>query len=235
MTIFTINGPTNGQVTAGSAVNTEVVLGAVGDCTTDQFSITSPGNVGSPIICGFNTGQHIIVDANDQCHEAVFNLGGGGGFSRSWDIKVTQFSCNEELGATHISNQCYKMCIRRQSGFCAICYVPNFADSSTAITSGNQIPGAINLVGGATLPMMVPVVTQNRICGQVFSSVTGNTVAIAYDAAIANMMISICSQTRPFEINFKSSPDEATMPNREDATAPGGIIGFSLNYQQIPC
>ncbi|XP_059086991.1 uncharacterized protein LOC131883520 [Tigriopus californicus] len=169
MTIFTINGPTNGQVTAGSAVNTEVVLGAVGDCTTDQFSITSPGNVGSPIICGFNTGQHIIVDANDQCHEAVFNLGGGGGFSRSWDIKVTQFSCNEELGGpegclqyftgpsgtissfnfpttaamigattTHISNQCYKMCIRRQSGFCAICYVPNFADSSTAITSGNQ-------------------------------------------------------------------------------------------------
>ncbi|XP_059087107.1 uncharacterized protein LOC131883612 [Tigriopus californicus] len=98
-----------------------------------------------------------------------------------------------------------------------------------------SIPGAINLVGGATLPMMVPVVTQNRICGQVFSSVTGNTVAIAYDAAIANMMISICSQTRPFEINFKSSPDEATMPNREDATAPGGIIGFSLNYQQIPC
>eukprot|EP00094_Tigriopus_californicus_P012585 TCALIF_12169-PA protein Name:"Protein of unknown function" AED:0.29 eAED:0.29 QI:0/0.5/0.66/0.66/0/0.33/3/6/149 len=98
-----------------------------------------------------------------------------------------------------------------------------------------EIPGAINLVGGATLPMMVPVVTQNRICGQVFSSVTGNTVAIAYDAAIANMMISICSQTRPFEINFKSSPDEATMPNREDATAPGGIIGFSLNYQQIPC
>lgn len=32
--------------------------GALGDCTNDQFSITSPGNMGSPIICGFNTGQH---------------------------------------------------------------------------------------------------------------------------------------------------------------------------------
>ena len=31
---------------------------AVGDCTTDQFSITSPGRFGSPIICGTNTGQH---------------------------------------------------------------------------------------------------------------------------------------------------------------------------------
>ena len=30
----------------------------VGDCTTDTFSITAPGNVGSPVICGFNTGQH---------------------------------------------------------------------------------------------------------------------------------------------------------------------------------
>ena len=31
---------------------------AIGDCTTDQMSITSPGKVGSPIICGTNTDQH---------------------------------------------------------------------------------------------------------------------------------------------------------------------------------
>lgn len=31
---------------------------AIGDCTTDQLSITSPGKVGSPIICGTNTDQH---------------------------------------------------------------------------------------------------------------------------------------------------------------------------------
>lgn len=36
--------------------------GAVGDCLTDTFSITSPGNIGSPLICGFNTGQHSNVD-----------------------------------------------------------------------------------------------------------------------------------------------------------------------------
>ena len=35
------------------------ILGAsIGDCTTDTFSISSPGNIGSPVICGFNTGQH---------------------------------------------------------------------------------------------------------------------------------------------------------------------------------
>ena len=32
--------------------------GAIGDCTTDSFSVSSSGNVGSPVICGFNTGQH---------------------------------------------------------------------------------------------------------------------------------------------------------------------------------
>jgi len=29
----------------------------LGDCTTDAFSITSASG-GTPVICGFNTGQH---------------------------------------------------------------------------------------------------------------------------------------------------------------------------------
>ena len=32
--------------------------GVIGDCVTDTFAATSPGNQGSPVICGFNTGQH---------------------------------------------------------------------------------------------------------------------------------------------------------------------------------
>ncbi len=36
----------------------DTVSGAIGDCTTDSFAFTSPGNVGSPVICGFNSGQH---------------------------------------------------------------------------------------------------------------------------------------------------------------------------------
>jgi len=35
-----------------------MVGAAIGDCLVDQFSVSSPGNRGSPIICGFNTGQH---------------------------------------------------------------------------------------------------------------------------------------------------------------------------------
>ena len=32
--------------------------GAIGDCITDTFSISAPGNRGSPVICGTNTNGH---------------------------------------------------------------------------------------------------------------------------------------------------------------------------------
>ena len=35
--------------------------GSIGQCATDAFSITAPGNAGSPEICGFNTGQHSMT------------------------------------------------------------------------------------------------------------------------------------------------------------------------------
>ena len=53
---FNIAGPTIGTTAANNApVNNG---GAIGDCLTDSFTLTSPGNNGSPVICGLNTGQH---------------------------------------------------------------------------------------------------------------------------------------------------------------------------------
>jgi hypothetical protein len=42
--------------------------GAIGDCLTDQFSITSQGTGGTPIICGFNTGQHSKLNTIGHSH-----------------------------------------------------------------------------------------------------------------------------------------------------------------------
>ena len=53
--VFQIGDPVTGT-TVDAAQNTGPrVLGA---CVIDTFSISSQGNAGSPIICGFNTGQH---------------------------------------------------------------------------------------------------------------------------------------------------------------------------------
>ncbi len=52
--------------------------------------------MGSPVICGFNTGQHMIVDASDKCNTVTFDISGGSTATRSWDIKVTQYACGED-------------------------------------------------------------------------------------------------------------------------------------------
>ena len=55
---FTIAGPELGTTTAtGTAAMTTQGPG-IGDCLTDTFTIASPGNVGSPVICGVNSMQH---------------------------------------------------------------------------------------------------------------------------------------------------------------------------------
>ena len=125
--------------------------GAIGDCTIDQFSITSAGNQRIPSICGFNTGQHMIFDSDgSSCHSINFFIGGTA-FQRNWDIKISQYQCNdyEYLGGppdclqyhtgatgniksfnfgtttgTHLTNQNYAICIRREAGNCRICYEP---------------------------------------------------------------------------------------------------------------
>ena len=36
--------------------------GGIGDCVTDSFVFSAPGNRGSPVICGINTGQHSKIN-----------------------------------------------------------------------------------------------------------------------------------------------------------------------------
>jgi len=70
---------------------------AVGDCVTDQFSISSPGAVGSPTICGYNTGQHMILDsAGTECQTINAFIGDTTTTTRQWDIYVTQYTCGQE-------------------------------------------------------------------------------------------------------------------------------------------
>lgn len=74
-----------------------VLSGAIGDCATDQFSISSPGSFGSPVICGTNTGQHMILDSDgSSCQQVNFNIGASTTTTRSWDIYVTQYTCGQE-------------------------------------------------------------------------------------------------------------------------------------------
>ena len=46
----------NGAAVATGSVNTKGSV--IGNCVTDQMAISAPGANGSPVICGYNKGQH---------------------------------------------------------------------------------------------------------------------------------------------------------------------------------
>lgn len=226
----------------------------------------------------------MIVDASAQCHTVTFNLGSSSTETRSWDIKVTQHTCNERdvvgpdgclqwitgqsgtiasynypttlttLGTdvTHLSDQCYDICIRTENNFCAICYIPSITSTTAIVTNsfGLSVSPSATIVQGGTgtacqtdflvipgavnAPITVGTSTalgDSKICGRFFSSITAATAGV-----------SVCTQTRPFRITFKSDSFEATtatganMANvNEQNGMPAGIVGFSLNYQQVAC
>jgi len=94
---FTLSAPvTNpGTIQAGGTVDQGYPLG---DCVEDRFSITSPVSSGTPVICGTNTGQHMILDSDGVgCSNVNFVIGSAV-FARSWDIKIMQFNCGDEMG-----------------------------------------------------------------------------------------------------------------------------------------
>eukprot|EP00096_Caligus_rogercresseyi_P004480 TRINITY_DN1875_c0_g1_i1.p1 TRINITY_DN1875_c0_g1~~TRINITY_DN1875_c0_g1_i1.p1 ORF type:complete len:412 (-),score=19.94 TRINITY_DN1875_c0_g1_i1:127-1362(-) len=94
-TSFMIASPFTTMVSTTPEDTAKTEGGAAGDCATDTFTFSSPGNQGSPVICGFNTGQHMILDASSACNVLNFNIGASSTTSRSWTIKATQFTCGD--------------------------------------------------------------------------------------------------------------------------------------------
>ena len=52
-----------------------------------------PGFTPPPIICGYNTGQHMYVPACPACVTITLDLDTGTSATRQWQIKVTQYEC----------------------------------------------------------------------------------------------------------------------------------------------
>lgn len=141
-----------GDVLANAGnVKTQASANAIGDCTGDAFIVTGTNSI-VPIICGENSGQHIFMDMGEGCATIHFNLVAAQSMtSRRWDIRVVQYVCGDtnagpenclqyHMGVTgafrsfnyptnfptptttHLSNQDYAICIRRDAASCYICY-----------------------------------------------------------------------------------------------------------------
>jgi len=123
--MFSIAPPVTLTDTDGDPDGTEATLtSAVGHCATDTFAAT-----GSPVICGVNTGQHMVLDTDGtQCVQLVFTYGGDTA-TRDYNIHVTQFDERNEMGGP-------KGCLQYFTGNTGTFSSFNFQTDATA-TGGN--------------------------------------------------------------------------------------------------
>merc|ERR1719493_476772 len=70
----------------------------VGDCGYDTLTVTNPGGASPPVICGYNTGQHMWVPASDMCNTINIDIDTGTtSTTRKWQIKVSQYECGNMM------------------------------------------------------------------------------------------------------------------------------------------
>jgi len=187
LTTFDIEGPFTPALdgaagaTAGSVATTDANT-AIGQCRGDQF-VAATGLGSSPIICGTNAGQHMILDTDGtMCVKAMFTFSTSGNVQRSYRIHNVQFGGNNDMGGpagclqyytgemgtvnsfnwngigagVHLANQNYNVCIRQRADACRICWSPITTGrfaANGALPAAQGSFGVSNGASGAATPM----------------------------------------------------------------------------------
>merc|ERR1712241_995443 len=198
---------------AGSQIGT-----AQGDCITDQFVITSPGNQGTPIICGTNGGYHMIVDASSDCSQATFNIGALTTTSRKWTIRVTQYAC----GDYDMSG--WPGCLQYYTSTAST--IQNFGFPSSATTTTSAATHLSNQ------KYDICIRRASGYCYICYSTWTAGTAVIAQGSFGLNISPSIASQSA---INTSCTSDYISIPYGNSAaiaaiTAPATEATFGNSY-----
>jgi len=100
---FDIAGPTSLFNVAGDGSTDALYASygnAAGQCQIDSFQIISPSGRSSPLICGDNDNQHMILDVTDsECLQVDLSIGQTTAtVSRELDIRIIQYRCGDEQG-----------------------------------------------------------------------------------------------------------------------------------------
>jgi len=219
-------------------------------CINAQFSASSDGQA-APIICGTNTGYHMILDARDDCNKLTFTWSSSG--TRTWNIHVMQIACTDKwkppegclqfftgttgtinsynyLGGTHLANQKYSNCIRAERGYCSISYSStSFELSDTASTSptsptaflGDSCTQDYIIIAGGGATADANT-NFDRFCGPRLNLDAASTIAAA-----------ILTNKMPFHLGVVFDGTEL------DVTTPAALTenskGFEISYTQTAC
>ena len=148
------------------------------DCHNDKLEFTTPSSNAPPTICGYNTGQHLYMDASYQLQVSptMKFTTTGTSFERSWQIRVDQIYCGTLSSPPHgclqyfqgvsgrfrsfnygidddyhhLNNQYYSICFRRESAYCSISYIPATDEGESFYLSGHPNNPSVNAKAGET-------------------------------------------------------------------------------------
>merc|ERR1712156_779886 len=184
-----------------------------------------------PTICGQNDGQHMYIDASNDCNTLAFQLAGMG--TRMWEIKVTQYSCE-------FSNLAPPGCLQYYYGVNAGQDNQQMPLTEGTVESFNFAgkmgsccgygPDGMGTVGYDCV--IIPGASKNTAMAK---SVSGGSEFCGRQLATAALGMAkpaatICSMVVPFQIRFLS--DSFEFAGKESAKNPDG---FKIDYKQIAC
>merc|ERR1712079_979160 len=245
LTTFDIEGPFTpaldgaaGATAAGATADTGT---AIGQCRGDQF-VAATGLGSSPIICGTNAGQHMILDTDGtMCVKAMFTFSTSGNVQRSYRIHNVQFGGNNDTGGpagclqyytgemgtvnsfnwngvaagVHLANQDYDVCVRQRADACRICWAPITTGTfGGAIAQGSF--GVSNGISGAAAPKSGTGVN----CDAAANAKSNDFVTIGA-AGVAGAL----GQANSNEASAGAAVNDS----------PLGVFGFSLGFRQMAC
>merc|ERR1712242_12466 len=176
-----------GLATAGAS--TANVGDSIGSCSSDALHITGRAGSGSPVICGTNTGQHMIMDSDgESCNNVNIVIGSGTTTTREWDIAVTQYAC---IDTTLLENTAGpKGCLQYMTGDKdGAGRIDNFGSDISLTTFGTTITHLANQQYNICIRRHG---THNRICYQLVKDVsTSISDQASFGLSIASAAIAV--------------------------------------------
>ena len=154
----------------------------IGDCIYDTFMVTSPGSTAPPVICGYNTGQHMYITSSDLCNNIVIKMDPEYTFSRRWDIKVTQYECGQ-----HQNMIAPPGCLQWNTGTIGTIQNFNFKDTSSYHLSSQKYAKSM-------LTILITWISRYSICWRRERTYCSLCVAVGY-FGLSNVPSSVPAST----------------------------------------
>jgi len=227
--------------------------GACTDSIQATLSAESSVTTSHPAVCGTSTGHHMYLDVGaTAANTATITVSlAANSASAKWNVLASQIECNTnylapsgcamyltgvtgswsmygyKTGITsteHLMNQDYKVCIRRESGYCSIRHTATSstsfdlsalvnADTAISVSGATCYADFIGIPGGS---LDGNAETKDRYCGG----------ALGFTTPGVPVSQAIISKVTPFSVHVHTDGTE---------TASATPYGVALSYQQLAC